>query len=407
MLLSLEESDFFLLRYAHHCSTKCSLVVALDMDGNELWVSDALSGVASGTPVISDNGESVFLTHNSEVFSVGHFSILEADAGTLSYNMSDPFNAFAPPGIYHNPAQGWYDGGEGNFNDMIMWTVSPPPFATSIGEGLLFGFQYPPDPLDPPAAITLGDVRNFQGITPPVMTNEGKSAYWSVSRSNWFTWVGIEGLKRTYFSRSHTANIGFTRNAQFKGQPCFAPPALSSSTTEPVVFGGTAAAEFVRTTFDFSQKRTKTLSSIVYSQAVVDPADRVVYYAESAGFVHRGNFVNLNDNWVYELEGGTQGEIALSENGSILYVADTGGKITALQVAEIPATAEPSAPPSGAPSAEPTLAPAFPTPSPSGAPTTPLPTDIASAPPTGVSAGASKQIWAISLVAAAASLFLN
>ena len=97
------------------------------MNGNELWVSLPMEGIPSGTPVISDDGDYVFMTHNANFNSIGYFSALwAAEAGTLFYSMSNETSAFGPLGIYHSPAEGYYDGENGvdNTNDMIMWSVA-------------------------------------------------------------------------------------------------------------------------------------------------------------------------------------------------------------------------------------------------------------------------------------------
>jgi hypothetical protein len=105
-------------------------VISLDMAGIALWVSEPLDGIAMGSPVISDDGNFVFLTHNAEVNTIGFFSSLWVPGGgSVFLSQSNATSPFAPLGIYHSPIQGNYDGDEGigNTNDMIMWSQAPHP----------------------------------------------------------------------------------------------------------------------------------------------------------------------------------------------------------------------------------------------------------------------------------------
>jgi hypothetical protein len=102
----------------------------LNPAGDVVFESDPLPGVAAGSPVISDDGTFVFLTHNSELNTVGHFTALQATSlGSVFYTDSNATSPFAPVGIFHSPVEGNYDGdeGRGNTNDMLMWAQSPNP----------------------------------------------------------------------------------------------------------------------------------------------------------------------------------------------------------------------------------------------------------------------------------------
>ena len=175
-------------------------VIALTLDGQELWKSSQLEGVGSGTPVSSASGEQVFLTHNSNFGSTGHFTVLLASMGGQTlFSQQNTTNPFSPVGVYHNPAEGYYDGGEGNTNDIVLWSFQPKPGDSSVGVGATFAFQLPiayPDK-NPTSYILLGaEPRNFQSIVKPVITNEGRSAYFGTSRSGYSCWVGVANLKR-------------------------------------------------------------------------------------------------------------------------------------------------------------------------------------------------------------------
>ena len=314
-------------------------------------MSQQLEGVASGTPQASSNGEWVFLTHNGLGQSEGHFTILDALMnGTEFYTMVNTTSPFCPPGIYHNPAEGYYDGGQGNTNDILVWSVQPKPNDTVVGLGATFAFQFPIgfDGTNSSSVgyVLLGDApRPFQAIAPPVLANEGRSLYWGVSRDSYWSWVGAAGVDRPRFSRAPTSFVGFARNSQYPGQAVWAPLALSSNTTAPTLFGGTATTQFVRFNFDLSQNLTVSTNSYVYSQAHVAPDDSVVYYVESAGLIHAADFNTLNDTWTHNLGFQSEGATALTSAGNVLYVADIRGFLVALQVGAIAATPAPVAAP--------------------------------------------------------------
>jgi hypothetical protein len=109
-------------------------VVALDLNGNELWVSGALPGIAAGCPVISDDGTFVFLTHNSDFNTVGSFTTLFAADGAVFFSQSNATSPFAPVGIFHSPIEGNYDldAGRGNPNDFMMWSQAPNPNDSTV-----------------------------------------------------------------------------------------------------------------------------------------------------------------------------------------------------------------------------------------------------------------------------------
>ena len=164
------------------------------MNGQELWISSPLEGVSS-TPVASEDGNFVFLTHNSDFESVGHFTILDSrNNGTVLFSQTNGTNPFAPLGIYHNPQpEGNFDGGEKNKNDLIVWSVKPKFDDATVGKGATFAFQFPIDYdftnpanagtiggtnttglLQQALAYTqLGEVRDFQSIVKPVFANGG------------------------------------------------------------------------------------------------------------------------------------------------------------------------------------------------------------------------------------------
>lgn len=337
------------------------------MFGDELWVSEDLEGIVSGTPVVSEDGNNVFLTHNSDDGTVGHFTILDGLSGGTFHTEKNNDAPFAPPGIHYAPREGYYDGGENNRNDVIVWSVQPKPDDETVGPGATFAFQFPivfPGNAGDVGYTQLGtDVRDFQAIQKPVFTNEGRSMYWGTSRSQFRCWIGEEGLNRYRYSRPRTANIGFSRGSPAM-QAVFAPLALSNRNTSLFLFGGTAANEFVRLNFDFSNEVLIGTVGLVKTEAHVSPDDAYVYYVEFNGNLHQASTEDLMDSWVLDIRVPVEGEFALSKDGTILYIADVTGHVQALRVADIPTEAPSDAPtdlpttaPSGSPTAMPSDAP--------------------------------------------------
>lgn len=345
-----------------------SRVVALDMDGNELWISDLVPGAANGSPVISDNGDFVFFIHNGDTLlekkAIGYFTGIYANEGAIAFTNFNETTPFSPLGIYHNPIKGNYDdsNGEGNTNDFMMWSMTPKPSDTTIQPGELFGFQFPVG-FDGNATdsqyLELGNnQRNFQTNTAPVIIQDGLTAFISASRSNFYGWYGNVDNRRGSFNRGPQATASFDRRPG-SGEPVYASPAVSNDRDAPFIFGGTSAVQFMRLNYDFSEAQTRIdLESFIQAEARVDPFDRAVYFVEETGILHSVDFNNIaTDFWTVILDAACTGEMAVSANGYYLYVADEDGFVTAFQVAEIPITESPSDGPTDAPSDAPSASP--------------------------------------------------
>jgi len=364
-------------------------VISLGLDGTLKWVSTPLEGAAAGSPLASFDGRYVFLTHNSNVNSVGHFSALDTlDASFLNpvfplYSEFNKTNPFSPPGIHHNPAEGFYDGGQMNTNDIVVWAHAPNPLERRVGNGMTFVFQLPlgyaapnqqasiarqADQDDGVTDLTeqnqsdmsrkifwiiLGaNVKDWQSVSAPVLTNQGRSIYWSVTRSQFRAWVGQAGTNVARFNRGRTSSPEFER-----GSPRYAPspntPALSSSTTEPMIFAGTASEEFVKMNYlmDDDSALVRNTTSRVRARAHVSPDDKFVYFSEFAGIVHQASTDDLVDNWSVSETGALDGEFALTSDGTMLIVGDVTGRVFAYQVAKMPTpspTLSPTLPPTDA-----------------------------------------------------------
>jgi hypothetical protein len=354
-------------------------VISLSFDGQLNWISAPLEGAAAGSPVVSFDGRYVFLTHNSNVLSVGHFSVLDTFGASTNasilpiYSEFNDTYPFSPPGIYHNPAEGYYDGGQGNTNDLVIWSFAPKPLESQVGVGAAFVFQFPigyvaPNEADARQAdqdgddqddfarrlfwIMLGDdVKDWQAISAPVLTNMGRSLYWSVSRSQFRGWIGSSSSGVARFNRGRTGGPTFGRGSP-RYAACPNTPALSSSTTEPMIFAGTAANEFVK--MDYLMKNDtyilRNTASKVSAKAIVSPDDLYVYFTEFTGVLHQASTEDLVDNWNLTNIGVQDGEFAMTSDGSMIIVGDVTGNVQAFQVAPLPAKAPTFAPASEQPS---------------------------------------------------------
>lgn len=353
------------------------------------WISAPLEGEAAGSPLTSYDGRYVYLTHNSNAMSVGHFSVLDSLEASLStpvlplYSEFNVTNPFSPPGIFHNPEEGFYDGGQGNTNDVVIWGHAPNPLDTRAGDGASFVFQFPIGYGAPTTSVgrqsdqdgeeeegpkdmsrrlfwmILGDrTKDWQAVSAPVLTNQGRSLYWSVSRSQFRAWVGSAGTNTARFNRGRTSSPEFERGSP-RYAACPNTPALSSSTTEPMVFAGTASEQFVKMNYLMDEETAliRNTTSRVRARAIVSPDDEFVYFTEFSGVVHQASTVDLNDSWNVSV-GSLDGEIALTSDGSMLLVGDVTGNVHAYQVATRTSPA-PTATPTKAPSLAPQSNPGF------------------------------------------------
>ncbi|CAJ1968734.1 unnamed protein product [Cylindrotheca closterium] len=394
-----------------------TVVVKRDMYGDLLSVSPSLEGEHSGSPVVSDDGNYVFLTHNSPDKTTGYFSILDANLEIVVTRSNA--GAFAPPGIYHSPEEGFYDPIPGvadgflNTNDLIMWSLTPQVPNAPVPSGRIFAFQFARDyeirDIDTLNYFNTGTDRAFRTITPPVITNKGRSVYWSTSRSEFFGFIGNPGVDRARFNRNPNLRIQFEMNAQWSGQPIFSTPAVSTEADgSAVVFGGSASNEFFRFAHFFNGTDgeasriliartpvTTATSTLIVTSPVIDPLARAVYYVESDGTLHQANYDTIEDIWTETIPDGVQGEMAMNADGSILYVMSVEGRIIALGVAEeapsMSPTTEPVSVPSMSPTAEPSGIPSMsPTAEPSSVPSmspTAEPSSVPSMSPTAEPSG--------------------
>lgn len=202
---------------------------------------------------------------NSNVENTGYFSVFDvatvtsgaslepiyqatADEFPVLINVTDPDALsnitsanvtnlpFAPLGVALQPAEGYYDGGENNTNDLFVWATDTQVGASQGGIGQMYAFQLPMDPTAPLAAFPLGDPQVWESSTAPVFANEGRSMYFATTRAETRCWIGSADSDRYRFNRAKTATIGASR-----GSPAYvaslASPSLSGSDDMPTVYG--------------------------------------------------------------------------------------------------------------------------------------------------------------------------
>jgi hypothetical protein len=350
-----------------------SRVICLSPSGALLLQSVPLPGVPAGTPVTSYDGRYIYLTHNIDQLT-GVFTVLDtldaAADGTIpaAYTYQNATNPFSPLGYYHKPNYGYYDGGENNTNDIFIWAFDTAKDATQVGTGQMFAFQMPMDPAGEMAVALLGtQFRDFQASTAPVLTKGGISMYWAVTRAQQNCWVGVNSTKRQFFNRGRTNSVSLDR-----GDPAYissrAGPTLShsfadaNSSSALAVFGPGASNQVFRLDENFTELLTANVSFVVSSRVAVSPDDAVVYYATQDSVVAQLNAATLEQNWFTNTLSPVSADIVLNKAGTVLYVADTNGVVTAYRVANGGAPTPPPTQPaaSDSPSASPTDGPGAP-----------------------------------------------
>lgn len=113
-----------------------------------MWVSESIPGEIQGKALSTQNGpnagEYMFFTHNQNLMTAdpfGSFSSVLAETGALVFteisgeSQFDPEAdtlarleslrlPYGPLGVAYGPEYGRYPGGEGNSNDLFIWSTS-------------------------------------------------------------------------------------------------------------------------------------------------------------------------------------------------------------------------------------------------------------------------------------------
>ena len=335
--------------------------------GEEVWASETLEGSCSGTPVVSKNGEYVFINHN--LLASGTFTVLQADAnGATLFSYVDKIQPFGPLGIHYHPNEGYYLGGQMNDNDILIWAYRPSINSTTVGTGMTFAFQFPMGFTGDSTTLavkSLGAV-TWQAITAPSIFNNGYSMMWGVSRSEYRVWNGNFGLSASRFDKASTGSAEFPRGDP-KSQPVYTALELSSNPTEPMAFGGTSSNQFVAFNSFLKEMWRINTTFPVFAEARISPDDSVVYFVEQNGRAYAVDVSSGKIMWS-SLLGGTPvtANFAQSKSGKYLYINNQAGILQAWKVADA-ASPVPSYSPSGPlvetsnPSQVPTTQPVSPT----------------------------------------------
>jgi hypothetical protein len=337
----------FISLFAHtltSCALSChSQIVGINPDGTERFVTAPIAGVAAGTPVSSADGTEIMTTHNVDG-QTGSFTVFNtADTTNPAFTYSSADSPFGAVGYFHNPVQGYFEGGEGNTNDVFMWMYNTAGSTDTVGDGQMFAYQKPLSSGNATLEVNLvGGTRDYQSPNPPIFTNQGLSMYWAVTAASQRCWIG-DGLARNNFDGNHAESQGFDR-----GDPRYiasrAPPTLSSDPAQPVVYGPGAAAQVWRMNFDFSERTEIATTAVVSAKVVISPDEQYVYYATQDGNLYQLDADDLTESWTQIVGDGVTptsiaGEMAQHPTGGWIYLADTVGEIRAYQVANAAPTA--------------------------------------------------------------------
>lgn len=343
-----------------------------------MWSSPALEGACEGTPHYTSDGAYVFVTHNSNGGTVGHFSVLDtaADASVLyTYVQANPFAPFAFN--RDNFPGGSYGAGAGNTNDLAIWGFQPRPGAASGEQGSAFAFQMPASTsLSGPSVTKILNVTSWRHTAPPLVAARGQQLYWFISRSKVRAWIEAR------FSAGADGEYGFDRgNPPFKAAPYT--PVLNDILNPTVTCGGPANEQFTCFSTVPVANATNALTELwsvstgtglVYGDPLMSTGGNRVYWTDTAGIVKAADPVTGAAGWTTATGLNIQANPELSSDGARFFFAGTGGAISAWQVAEgsLPPVALPPRDPTAtpAPTAVPTVMPSA---SPSGANDTPAP----------------------------------
>jgi hypothetical protein len=318
-----------------------SAIFAYDYDGELLFNTEEFAGVAVGTPVASSDGSMIMTTHTVSG-TTGHFSVFnygEAKANftykaVASGNSSIPFGAI---GYFYSPAEGNFPEGMDNTNDLFIWSASTPEGAAAEGAGQLFAFQKPLiNQWDKNASsfqvIKVGNSTSFQSPNAPALANKGYVMYISATQSELRYWAG-SGLPRDHFDRGSKAFKGFERGA-VRWAAAAASPTVDFDLVTPRVYGPTASTEVFGCNTDISSCVTHTTTEPLTNKVQVSPDNLHVYYAVAGSLTQLAGST-LAVNWNVTVGTGLgpiKGEIAVTPNGRVVYVADGSSGLHAFQV---------------------------------------------------------------------------
>lgn len=329
-------------------------------DGNSIVYSiGPVPGIVAGTPRITEDQQYLIVASNSDSLSRGHFTVWEvaSEASIFQYdtsiNNTEPL-PFSPIGFQHSPIQGYYIGGFDNSNDIFVWGIDNEMSDPSAGLGQLYAFQFPVNETSPLEVKLIGDARNFQTPTEPVFDNDGLSMYWTVTRNELRCWVGEEDMGRNSFDK-RPATIDTIQKDTPRANTGLAPPVVTSS----AIYGPMAASQIFKVGLSCSEDELEVIdtAALVTSKILPSSDEMFIFYAtvEPDSKLYMLNAETMEQVWEYQLNRGVDADMALSRDGTTVYVVSAGGVLEAITISEY--VAIPTESPTLTPTVSPTLSP--------------------------------------------------
>jgi hypothetical protein len=278
----------------------------------------------------------VFVTHNR--LTNGTFTILDASNGVVFFQSADLQQLLSPPGIFFSPSQGNYEGGEGNTHDLVVYANRPSLNDEEVTVGsATYAFQFPIGFTGAKVGVNVKTLLNhsdFQTYTPPLITNQGNSMFWGVSRSKVNGWMGI-GFDRDAGGN----NIGYGRGDP-PSLPILSEITMGMKVVSPNLYTGTAGSAFaaISTVGDsMTPLWNISTSSPIYAKSHVTThnGSELVFFIEELGkaYLLEGN--TGKQIWSFMAsDGRVLGNFAMNLQGTTVYFGDSNGKLTAWQIVE-------------------------------------------------------------------------
>jgi hypothetical protein len=301
----------------------------------------------AGTPRITEDQLHLVVTSNSAQNTLGHFTVWNlADTTSPLYQYDAPTNStepqpFGPIGFYWSPIQGYYEGGFDNSNDIFIWGTDNELSDPAAGIGQVYAFQFPEDVVDglnttfmsAPSVTLVGAPRSFQSPTAPVLANEGLRMYWTGSRNEVRCWIGEQNVARNSFDKRPMAFTELPKDASNRGNTGMAPPVVTAN----AVFGPLAANQIFRVDplCQESSIRVIATNASVTTKILPSLDEEFIFFAtvEPDAKLYMMNASSLESVWAFQLNRGVEADMALSPDGTTVFVASAGGVVEAVTVA--------------------------------------------------------------------------
>jgi hypothetical protein len=333
-------------------------VVAVSPTGEQLWVSNSVPGACSGDPQVSSDDAYVYINSNNNLGDgtiSGQFNIFEFGESEVFFQSTPGVTPrpFGPLGMFRSPSTGSYLGGAGNTNDILVWSNSLGVGEESVCCGGTWVFQFPTGdgPLSIEQLLPNPDgnaaAPGWYSDAAPVLYNGGTSMVFSVSRSQFRTWINPD----RFDLRATGRNTATYETARPPVTGTIASVALSSDPLAPQIYAPVAGPQLVSMNSDLTPLWAFSTTSAVLSQPKVAPDDSRVYFSEENGIIY-SLFPDGTGVWFESVGAATQSDIGLSANGATLYYGTNLGDIVAWTVAGLPPTEAPTSLPTMVPLVE-------------------------------------------------------